>query len=480
MGNQQMAFDQSAQKQKWLDNGTAMLPCSPEWQVKIGKKKYITRWEHTKNVLTKHSQITSVEQLEEVIGELNSTTIKFPGLSQFISNFSEEERKAFFERILPYIIKSALRLADLFPEPVRLLTAKPPESVKTLLKDGENERSLKLTRAQIVSLISHAFLCNFPPEQQCKGELFPDPNFSYVHSVKDMPHQLAKFRHLVHYFDRLAKEEASTESLEGVISFHRLVVSQPPNWSTSTKPLRKMTVYPRGYIEDAENSIQVDFANKCIGGGVLQTGCVQEEIRFSVNTELLASMIFTSYLTDNEALLMIGSQRYSKYEGYGRSWRYEGDYVEKAQVDSEGHLLTPIVAIDAVPYGARENLIQFEQNNMLRELVKAYAGFQSLDTKILANQFPIATGNWGCGVFGGDVQLKSLLQWLAASEGEREVLYYAFGDKCSEQLQTLASRLKERGYTVSRLWNLLLQYKPRSDHKNISLFDYIESMEPNA
>ena len=28
----------------------------------------------------------------------------------------------------------------------------------------------------------------------------------------------------------------------------------------------------------------------------------------------------------------------------------------------------------------------------------------------------IATGNWGCGAFGGDVELKSLLQWIAASQ----------------------------------------------------------------
>ena len=28
----------------------------------------------------------------------------------------------------------------------------------------------------------------------------------------------------------------------------------------------------------------------------------------------------------------------------------------------------------------------------------------------------VATGNWGCGVFGGNVQLKSLLQLLAASK----------------------------------------------------------------
>ena len=28
----------------------------------------------------------------------------------------------------------------------------------------------------------------------------------------------------------------------------------------------------------------------------------------------------------------------------------------------------------------------------------------------------IATGNWGCGAFGGDMELKSLLQWIAASQ----------------------------------------------------------------
>lgn len=28
----------------------------------------------------------------------------------------------------------------------------------------------------------------------------------------------------------------------------------------------------------------------------------------------------------------------------------------------------------------------------------------------------VATGNWGCGAFGGDLQLKSIIQWLAASQ----------------------------------------------------------------
>lgn len=28
----------------------------------------------------------------------------------------------------------------------------------------------------------------------------------------------------------------------------------------------------------------------------------------------------------------------------------------------------------------------------------------------------IATGNWGCGAFGGDPEIKSIIQWLAASQ----------------------------------------------------------------
>ena len=40
---------------------------------------------------------------------------------------------------------------------------------------------------------------------------------------------------------------------------------------------------------------------------------------------------------------------------------------------------------------------------------------------------PIATGNWGCGAFGGDPHLKSMLQWMAASyAGCPGLLYYTF------------------------------------------------------
>ena len=43
---------------------------------------------------------------------------------------------------------------------------------------------------------------------------------------------------------------------------------------------------------------------------------------------------------------------------------------------------------------------------------------------MLLQSLPIATGNWGCGAFMGDPQLKSLLQWMAASRQRAPVLYY--------------------------------------------------------
>ena len=68
----------------------------------------------------------------------------------------------------------------------------------------------------------------------------------------------------------------------------------------------------------------------------------------------------------------------------------------------------------------------------------------------------IATGNWGCGAFGGDFELKFLQQWLAASyAGVEKLYYYSFGrkemnnvNKNYKQLETL---------TVGELYILLME-----------------------
>ena len=41
----------------------------------------------------------------------------------------------------------------------------------------------------------------------------------------------------------------------------------------------------------------------------------------------------------------------------------------------------------------------------------------TIDARVIRR--PVATGNWGCGVFGGDPQLKFLIQWIACTVNGR-------------------------------------------------------------
>jgi poly(ADP-ribose) glycohydrolase len=47
----------------------------------------------------------------------------------------------------------------------------------------------------------------------------------------------------------------------------------------------------------------------------------------------------------------------------------------------------------------------------------------------------LSTGKWGCGAFGGDVQLKFLIQWMAATMTDKEIIFHTFNDNnCLEKL----------------------------------------------
>ena len=55
--------------------------------------------------------------------------------------------------------------------------------------------------------------------------------------------------------------------------------------------------------------------------------------------------------------------------------------------------------------------------------MKAYVGFADSGTQ----NCKIVTGNWGCGVFNGDIPLKFFIQWLAAAMAGKQLTYVPFG-----------------------------------------------------
>lgn len=94
------------------------------------------------------------------------------------------------------------------------------------------------------------------------------------------------------------------EGSGGLVTFTRRFVSPfaLPDWRGSKARLRRLKASPTGTIEDeGAGMLQVDFANAFVGGGVLGHGCVQEEIRFLICPELIASMLFTERLGETEA-----------------------------------------------------------------------------------------------------------------------------------------------------------------------------------
>ena len=95
----------------------------------------------------------------------------------------------------------------------------------------------------------------------------------------------------------------------GVVTFSRLVIAEDdfPDWEKVDATFGGFHVSSEGTIEkEGAGLLQIDFANRFIGGGVLGWGCVQEEIRFIICPELIVACLFTEVMEKNEALSITG------------------------------------------------------------------------------------------------------------------------------------------------------------------------------
>ena len=85
-------------------------------------------------------------------------------------------------------------------------------------------------------------------------------------------------------------------------------------------------------------------------------------------------------------------------------------------------------SLDAFADGIANDVIRLAQPE---SWANHFAGkiLSSASDSLQAGYRAVATGNWGCGAFGGDPQLKSMIQWIATSaSGRPAMLYYSFDD----------------------------------------------------
>ena len=202
---------------------------------------------------------------------------------------------------------------------------------------------------------------------------------------------------------------------------------------------------------------------------------VQEEIRFVINPECLVSILFCEEMDELESILITGAEQFSSYTGYGGRFKYTAPYKDTNPVDKSRRRCVSIVAIDAIPFMYAGDNSQFKKQGILRELNKAFCGFSTMVTSDDTNTqtlTPVATGNWGCGAFGGNKQLKTLIQWMSASRAGREVKYYSFKETdLSQEQAKITTKLLSKHVTVSQLYQTLIA---NSDVKDS--FDYVNNV----
>ncbi|XP_006874660.1 PREDICTED: poly(ADP-ribose) glycohydrolase isoform X2 [Chrysochloris asiatica] len=433
-------------KDLW-DSKHVKMPCSEQNLYPVedenGERTAGSRWELIQTSLL--NRFTRPQNLKDAILKYNVAYSKkwdFTALVDFWDKVLEEaEAQHLCQSILPNMVKLALCLPNICTQPVPLLKQK-------------MNHSITMSQEQIASLLANAFFCTFPRRNaKMKSEYssYPDINFNRLFEGRSS-RKPEKLKTLFCYFRRVTEKKPT-----GLVTFTRQSLEDFPDWERCAKPLTRLHVTYEGTIEgNGQGMLQVDFANRFVGGGVTSAGLVQEEIRFLINPELIVSRLFTEVLDHNECLIITGTEQYSDYSGYAETYRWAQNHEDVSERDDWQRRCTEIVAIDALHF--RRYLDQFVPEKIRRELNKAYCGFVRPGVSS-ENLSAVATGNWGCGAFGGDSRLKALIQILAAAAAERDVVYFTFGDsELMRDIYSMHTFLTERKLTVGEVYKLLLRY----------------------
>ena len=396
----------------------------------------VAKWLMVSRLVGKGS-ITNFEELEDVITSFKPD-VQFDTLKVVVDR---RDPVHFFSTVVPAICTMMLQMPMLFP------TGELP-----VLTPGE-DTSVTFTREQVSCLLSHMFFCTLEPPSWSQYWA----NFDIWYNSNSPPVK-AYLEVLLTYFTQLAEgRQSGADTPPGLVTFHRRVLTSPPDWKSSTSKLTEDLLTPSYNLEPpSEADAEVDFANKDIGFGVSGS---QEEVFLAMSPETCITMLIAPPVCDNETLTIQGARRVGKYEGIGRKVRFVGPWTETRDWTNRF-----IIAMDALELDLRnseDQIMELYPETLCRELNKAYCGFSPLHGKPFTL---VSTGHWGCGAFGGHKYAKALIQLMAASEAKTKLVFHDIQqagplqelDFLPQLLQFLVF-LSKRGVAVGKLFSTLLE-----------------------
>ncbi|KAL4496926.1 hypothetical protein ABPG73_011892 [Tetrahymena malaccensis] len=462
----------------------------------------------------------SVQQLEKLLSEAYNEQIELFNLNEFISKQNGQSVIEFWEKILPFICNQAQKIEQLFQK----------KRIKILKQQSEDYNIL--TKGEICSLLANMFFFTIEKQiyyqdsiksqtqstcqsQQTEKKHFQLPNYvnmknilTRVDGLLENQCNIQKIYCIINYFKRLMTSTEFEQQLN--VIYQRRSLSNQSIFDDIKNQIYQANlnkIFLQPILIDEESSIQTyedkfeciqcDFADKYVGGGVLNKGCVQEEIMFIVSPELIPSILFCERLADNEVVQVSGCERYCTYKGYGASFEYDNNYISQIEVDQAMQIkLAHYTIYDATNFRNRES-DQYLWQYVLRDLQKAYVAFnhvadrpnyslfqnfynrqiqfmheQQKDIQAFiacSKNLPVITGNWGCGLYRGDVQLKLFIQWISASLNNKKVIYCTFGNPLLKNAQQIITAFQ--GKPLDHVIKLLQNFLPLHDEQE--LFEYL-------
>ncbi|KAL4471969.1 hypothetical protein ABPG72_018471 [Tetrahymena utriculariae] len=424
-------------------------------------QKNIDLWKIKKKTLQDLSsgkqKLSNFQELESCLDILrdskNQSDTKYFNLKAVFESLDKDQQAYFLEQFIPKICQLVLKIKK--------------KQIKNQVPKESKIYEAMFSREEISYYVSCMFLCLLKDQERKTYRDFRLIYFKHHVQQIDIRRQ-EKIKCFYEYLQQ-ALNFSEKESKE-VIAFQRIncgKLEDYENWVDELKniKLKNVQVTDDKLIEDFPGTLQVDFANCDIGGGILGDGLVQEEIRFCICPEMLVSLlVFDKSMQANEVIIMKGIKQYSDYQGYSNSFRFIKMGNSQIQKQKRNNPQT-ILAIDALCFNSSDN--QFSEENVSRELNKSYMGFKQQEQLKV-----ISTGKWGCGAFLGVFDLKFAIQWIASSRSNKKMIICTFQDEQTlKQIQQVFDIYKQKNASI--FLKLVMDYPSSKYMEDYTLLEYL-------
>ncbi|KAJ7779604.1 poly glycohydrolase isoform [Mycena metata] len=280
--------------------------------------------------------------------------------------------------------------------------------------------SLSLTPRQIACLVVHQFLCTLPKLPWVPVNEEENSQDLHIWFSGEQPHPKAVSAHLSAlfvFFERIPLTEVPSNPVS--LALCAATETPRPNPALLFKPISITdleTPSVRPSLLGLPAGACVISANSHIGFGRTAS---QEEMHVGCTPQSLPAKLFTPPLKDGEVMVLRGCEAVVELAGYSRN--------------------TELAAI--LPAGKND----WSRRTML-ELTKACTAFASYHD---APYETIVTGHWGCGAFGGNKEIKSMIQWCAARMAGIELTFLCDkNDPFASKFRDFTSQILRQRRTV--------------------------------